>query len=335
MLNLNYNILGSQKDRTERGFAPPAPPLTAQILLIGAGGNGTVDIGGGGGAGGVFISSSIRFDQNISYEINVGTASLSYYQFNAITNGQGWQTDPPNSNKGGQDSWIKNLTTSTIVARAYGGGHAGYGGGRGNNGGSGGGGAQGNIALVLGGTATYTTGSFPNIGNNGGGSTLQNGGGGGGAGISGSNGTAVTGSSIGGYGIPITIGWYSGSNQYIAAGGNGSGAINIVSGSNLITGSLGGGGKAGLYVSPSNYVLPTNGEPNTGAGGGGLKGAVPNGFTASFANTGVGGTGLAVVFYEGKQQAFGGIIETREVNGKFYTQHVFTSSAVLQISRNV
>jgi hypothetical protein len=334
MLNYNYNIIDpfSQK---KKGPAPPFLGLYANVMLVGGGGAGSVD-GGAGGGGGQVYTSSISFGPNLSYQINIGTSSANYYTWNAISTGSGFAVDPPYSNRSGSYTEIINLSNTQRIASASGGGNGGYAPSRdplqgvGSYGGSGGGGYNGR----QGGSAVSDN-SSKYFGHNGGDGSATTpglaGGGGGGAAVAGGNPyPSASGyiGGIGGYGVPI-LGFYSAS-IYVGAGGNGAGVAS--SGSYNQTGSLGGGGAAGYWTSNTDKLAPQNGVKNTGGGGGGLWGSVTNPYTASFGGS-IGGDGVAVVFYKGTPQAIGGVTETRYINGEYYTQHTFTSSGVLQISR--
>jgi hypothetical protein len=324
MLNYNLNIIGSQRDRTLRK-APPLPfgEFYIQLQVVGGGGAGSPDIGGGGGAGGVQYVPSYLINDQKTYTVHVAASSSGYYAYNAIS-GNGWDSDPPTvSNRSGSNSYFRdNVTLEDIIG--YGGGMAGYGGvgAKGNKGGSGGGGSQfdgeggPNIGL-------FNTGS---IGGTAGPSNYAGGGGGAGAGGNGLDGNSntVTFSSQGGVGIPI-LGFDSGSfpdSGSVSIAGGGAGGTPI----GFRKGGIGGGGDNGTWTGDiSSSRRPQNGTPNTGGGGGGLYGIVPNQYTSSF-DTGGGGSGLVVIFYKGIQQATGGQVTTRELNDGFYTQHIFTAS---------
>jgi hypothetical protein len=311
MLNLNYNIIGSQRDRTVRK-APPLPfgDFYIQLQVVGGGGAGSADIGGAGGAGGVHYVSNYLIDDKNTYTVVIGEGHDGVFQ-------DPWTTDPPvQSNASGSNSYFRNNTTLFDII-GYGGGNSGVGGinASGNKGGSGGGGSQFNSG---GGPAV----GLSNTGSAGGasGNDVYRGGGGGGGATEaghGGNGSIVSDPSLGGEGISI-IGFDSGS-VFIAGGGSGGREGGIVSGG------LGGGGASGLYTgNPETNIPVQRGQPNTGGGGGGISGIPTAEYTSSF-NTG-GGSGLVVIYYKGIQQAIGGEVETRELNDGFYTQHIFTAS---------
>lgn len=324
MLNYNLNIIGSQKDRTLRK-APPLPfgEFYIQLQVVGGGGAGSPDIGGGGGAGGVHYVPAYLINDRKTYTVNVANSSSGYFAYRATAGGTGWNSDPPNSNRSGSNSWFRDdVTLEDIIG--YGGG---MGGGQtinsqGNTGGSGGGGSEfdGEAGENIG---LFNTGSF---GGSAGPSNYQGGGGGGGAGGAGygGNSNTVTFSSQGGVGIPI-LGFDSGSfpdSGSVSIAGGGAGGTPI----GLRKGGIGGGGDNGIWTGDiSSSRRPQNGTPNTGGGGGGLYGVVPNQYTSSF-DTGGGGSGLVVIFYKGTQQAYGGQVTTRELNDGFYTQHIYTAS---------
>jgi hypothetical protein len=301
MLNLNYNVIGSQRDRTVRNPPPfPFGNFPIELQVVGGGGAGGFDIGGGGGAGGVRYVPTYIIDDQYSYSVIIGPGHDGIFQ-------DPWISDPPTiSNASGSNSYfINNTTLETITA--FGGGNAGSGSNaKGNRGASGGGGSG---FSAIGGAKL---GAF-NTGSDGGASgpeVNKGGGGGGGAAESGSFGGL---GGAGGAGIPI-LGFNSGSIK-IAGGGSAQGP-----------GGEGGGGDGGVFVSPDSpsNVPVKRGTPNTGGGGGGINGIPTTAFTSSY-NTG-GGSGLVVIFYKGIQQAIGGQVETRELNDGFYTQHIFTAS---------
>lgn len=311
MLNYNLNIIGSQRDRTLRQ-PPPLPfgEFLIQLQVVGGGGAGNVDIGGGGGAGGVqYVPNYLINDVN-TYSVVVGEGHDGWFQ-------DPWNSDPPEqTNTSGSNSYFRNNTTLFDVI-GYGGGNAGRGGinSNGNTGGSGGGGSQfiGEGGLTIG---LFNTGS---LGGSSGPSNYPGGGGGGGAISAGQTGNSqfIENPSTGGNGIPI-LGFNSGS---IKIAGGGAGARNGL----IASGGLGGGGNSGVFTGdPLTNIIPERGEPNTGAGGGGVYGVPSNSFTSSF-NTG-GGSGIVVIYYKGIQQAIGGQVETRELNDSVYTQHIFTAS---------
>lgn len=319
MLNYNLNIIGSQRDRTLRQ-APPLPfgEFYIQLQVVGGGGAGSADIGGAGGAGGVNYVPAYLINDQKTYTVNVANSSSGYFTYRATAGGSYWNSDPPNSNRSGSNSWFRDdVTLQDIIG--YGGGMGGAGGinTSGNNGGSGGGGSQfiGGGGSPVGG---FNTGS---AGGNSGPSNYPGGGGGGGATSAGITGNSqfTPNASDGGDGIAI-LGFDSGS-KFVAGGG--AGARNI---GGFAVGGTGGGGNSGYWDGDiSSSLRPQNGEPNTGGGGAGLYGVVPNQYTSSF-DTGGGGSGIVVIYYKGIQQAIGGQVETRELNDGFYTQHIFTAS---------
>jgi len=315
MLNYNLNVIGSQRDRTIRK-APPLPfgEFFIQLQVVGGGGAGSADIGGAGGAGGVHYVPAYLINDEKTYTVNVANSSSGYFAYRATAGGSFWNADPPNSNRSGSNSWFRDDVTLQDIT-AYGGGMGGAGNinTNGNNGGSGGGGSQfsGNGGSPIG----------PNTGSSGGSSgpsNYQGGGGGGGAASAGITGNSqfTANASDGGAGIAI-LGFESGST-FVAGGGGG--ALNGG------VGGIGGGGNHGNWDGDiSSSVRPQNGTPNTGGGGGGLYGVVPNQYTSSF-DTGGGGSGIVVILYKGIQQAYGGQVETRELSDGLYTQHIYTAS---------
>jgi hypothetical protein len=325
MLNLNYNVLGSQRDKTVRK-APPLPfgEFYIQLQVVGGGGAGSPDIGGGGGAGGVQYVPAYLINDQRTYTVNIAPSSSGYYAWRAVNTGSGWNSDPPiQSNRSGSNSWFRDdVTLQDIIG--YGGG---MGGGpdvnaSGNQGGSGGGGSEftgaGGPYIGL-----FNTGS---TGGDAGPSNYPGGGGGAGAGEDGRGGNTntVAFSSQGGVGIPI-LGFDSGSyptSASVSIAGGGAGGSSV----GHRKGGIGGGGDNGTWTGdPLTSIRPQNGTPNTGGGGGGLYGVVPNQYTSSF-DTGGGASGLVVIFYKGLQKAYGGEVLTRELNDGFYTQHIYTAS---------
>jgi len=289
----------------EEGPKPPPFPFgnfPIQLQVVGGGGAGSVDIGGGGGAGGVRTIYDYTIDDRFTYSVVVGQGHGGYFQ-------QPWNSDPPTiSNASGSNSFFINNGTFDLVD-AWGGGNGGKAFGIGNTGGSGGGGSGFNGPG--GGIAGP---SLANVGGNAAPDPTQAAGGGGGASTAGLSGLL---GSNGGDGVPI-IGFNSGS-LFVGGGGAGGNANGVVDGG------IGGGGDSGTFTgNPLTNIPPQKGQANTGGGGGGVKGIPFGAFTSSF-DTG-GGSGIVVIFYKGIQQAFGGQIETRELNDGFYTQHIFTAS---------
>lgn len=326
MLNLNYNILGSQRDKTVRK-APPLPfgEFYIQLQVVGGGGAGSVDIGGGGGAGGVQYVPAYLINDQKTYTVNIGSGSISYYAYRAVNTGSGWNSDPPTSNRSGSNSYFRdNVTLQDIIG--YGGGNGGNQSinAQGNTGGSGGGGSEfdGAAGLNIG---LFNTGSIGGIAGPSNYPGAGGGGGAGGAGLGGNSNTVIF-SSQGGVGIPI-LGFDSGSypiSASVSIAGGGAGGSTAAIG--LRRGGIGGGGDNGIWTGDiTSSRRPQNGTPNTGGGGGGLYGTVPDTYTSSF-DSGAGGSGLVVIFYKGTQKAYGGQVTTRELNDGFWTQHIYTAS---------
>lgn len=246
--------------------------FTADILIVGGGGGGGRRHGGGGGAGAVIHLQNQTLNTG-EYTIEVGKGGNSQPATTVFTRASG---------NNGDDSIITfNLTT---IYRAKGGG----GGGSSSldtlpiaGGSSGGGGETGTSPAVL--TTNIPTGSYGNVGGNGGISSLVfMGGGGGGAGGAGNNSSGTTAGS-GGNGIQISI---TGNNTiYGAGGGGGAGHTSTTIGTAGAGGSSGVGG-AGSY----GNTTAGNGTANTGSGGGG-SGFSGNNNGAS----GAGGSGIVII----------------------------------------
>lgn len=197
-----------------------------------------------------------------------------------------------NGNDGGNSS-IQGITT------ALGGG---YGGGTdksGNNGGSGGGGSG------AGAPGTGTSGQGKD-GDNGGGGKTQVGG-------AFPIGAPPYSGAFGGDGFK----WDIDDNFYAGGGASGANA-----GYGAAQGGDGGGGDGGAVS-----VHPQNGAVNTGGGGGGA-GQSPSYASNWFDDGANGGSGIAILRYQGAPRATGGVIGT--FGG--YTYHTFTTSGTFTIT---
>jgi len=232
--------------------------ITAEYLIVGAGGNGGFDngvgaTGGGGGAGG-YLSGSQTFARNTPINLSVGAAPAD---------------STPGSGHVGQNSYINSLI-------AYAGGAGQYYSGSAyipaTSGGSGGGGGY---SHRTGGAGTSGQGNAGGDGvpNSNSPYTGAGGGGAGGVGVSpGSNGTG----GAGGPGISNSI---TGTAIIYAAGGGGHSSTGGAGGSN----GVGGAGASGTNAAAGN------GAPNTGSGGGGKFGSSSTG--------GNGSAGVIVIAY--------------------------------------
>lgn len=255
-----YHVFG------QSGTFTPTQSLTADILVVGGGGQGGGGNGGGGGAGGLRAFAAQALTAT-TYNVTVGAG------------GSGGGTNAAGGN--GVASQFGALTAAT-----GGGGGGGYSAGAAGSGGSGGGG----------GTAGNTTGgaASPSGQGNAGGNghvTDNLAGGGGGAGVAGGAGTTTT-SGYGGNGSSAYSAWgiATGTGQgvdgvyYYAGGASGGG--DAASGNAIIgAAGYGGGGLGGSEASGNNA---TQGVVNTGGGGGGEGGG------GAGAN---GGSGIVIVRY--------------------------------------
>jgi len=309
MLNLNYNVIGSQRDTSVRAAGLPFQDFFAEVLTVAGGGRGGIDIGGGGGAGGYKYQSGYLIKSNGFYTVAIGAGQPSWF-----TTGGVCGADPPTTSLSGSNTFVLNSVDGSNFF-TMGGGAAGCGGILGSvfpasNGGSGGGGQGFGGA---GGNGFVDAQSFIQ-GNNGGAAAsdpTSKGGGGGGAAFAGN----TLGTGIGGNGR-LDLSLPTGS--YRAGGGIGAGA-------STTSGSLGGGGYFGIAGSR----LTENGQPNTGGGGGALQGVVSSG---SIYDTGAGGSGFAQFRYPGPQRANGGVVyEEKNIFGDvLFTVHTFTASGVFE-----
>ena len=270
----------------------------AELLAVGGGGRGGIDIAGGGGAGGYVYAPYTWFDTTKTYTITVGAG----------------QNSGSLANSGSNSSVVDNAGVAIVVAN--GGGSGGRGGGK--PGGSGGGGASfdqpgGNALLGTINSAYYTTSSYIQgfAGGRGAIDPYRNGGGGGGAATTGSNGYQPLGSG------PGPDSGAGGQGRYsldftpipICGGGQGSQA----GGSN--PGRAFGGG----FGVPSSSFGQINGVANTGGGGAGIDSGNVN-------EQGSGGSGIVQIKYVGTPRGTGGQIQTQLASGSYYTLHTFTAS---------
>jgi hypothetical protein len=242
--------------------------LSAEYLIVGAGGNGGFDNGvgataGGGGAGG-YLSGSQAFARGVPINFSVGAApALS-------TSGTGFK---------GQDSYIGSLVAYAGGAGQYYSGSAYI---AATSGGSGGGGGY---SQRTGGAGTLGQG---NAGGNGvpNSDSPYTGGGGGGAGGVGVSATVNGQAGAGGPGLSNSI---TGTPVIYAAGGGGA-LGNVSPGSGGVTGGAGGSNGVGGFGGNGNNANAGDGAANTGSGGGGKYGlGSPTG--------GRGSAGVVVIAY--------------------------------------
>jgi hypothetical protein len=313
MLNLNYNVIGSQRDKTVRGSGIPFQDFIAEVLAVAGGGRGGEDIGGGGGAGGYKYNSNYYVSSSGTYTVVIGAGENSWLQDGGVCLAlQG------NGGISGSNTYVRSTIDGTDFYTKGGGaascGQAGPPGNQpfnGSPGGSGGGGRGAGLINVGGAGFTDSDGFIQGYAG-GDGSTLPTVNGGGGGGASQAGGNAGGGNGYGGRGkADLTLP----SASFVAGGGDGTY-------SPTPSGSVGGGGWFGI----SGTRIAENGQPNTGGGGGALYGATVSG---SY-DTGAGGSGKVQFRYTGPTRATGGqIYEQKNVFGDvLFTVHTFTASGV-------
>lgn len=248
-------------------------------------------VGGGGGGGGHYGGGAGAGGYL------TGNASLSLSTTYSIIVGNGGTGGPDLSNASGTQGGNTSFNNITAIGGGFGSG--GFGGTiRGGNGGSGGAAGQGASAGGnCGGSGTAGQ------GNNGGfaGNNGSRSGSGGGAGQAGtSNDSSAQNANKGGDGLQSSI---NGVATYYAGGGGGG----VYTSANN-AGGLGGGGSA--IGSAGGAGVNNLG----GGGGGGVSG-------------GQGGSGVAIIAYQGSQKYIGGIVDTTTRAG--WTVHKFNSSGDL------
>ena len=310
--------------------------LNVDILIVGGGGAGGDAYGGGGGAGGVvYIKNKLLLAGNYVVYVGNGGTGLS----SGLTNNYGSR----GQRQSGADSSLKKInydnTESQIPFEINGVPFAigstqyyliGKGGGAGgtysvnaNNGTNGGssGGSSGSIGInanyVQNGIGTATpksTGSDYIYGGNQGRqnpslytANLIVGGGGGGIGSENNDTTC------GNNGIAIDI---SGISQIYAAGGGAGIHASAITNDDLnlkgLGGSVGIGGNGRVYNGTIYSRSATNGQANTGSGGGGSAYQIGTD-TASYENAGSGGSGVVIIRYRPVNQSSSSI---ELINGK-------------------
>jgi hypothetical protein len=245
---------------TSSGTFTPQTGLTADTIVIGAGGSGGGDVGGGAGAGRVYGLTSLAMASATNYVCTIGAGGAS-------PAGNAFGT------KGTDSSLIGGLLSYTSLG---GGGGNGRTGAAANDGWSGGGGSYNNS------TATAGNGGFS------GGNTYQPStnpsrcGGGGGSGGAAANATSAGGP--GGAGTSTYSSWASATNTGVSgayAGGGGGGQYGDPA--QQAAGGSGGGGIGG-----GQYANGGAGTANTGSGGGGAG----SGYIG-----GAGGSGIVIIRY--------------------------------------
>lgn len=245
------------------GTFTPSTNLTADAIIVGAGGSGGTDVGGGAGAGRVYAPTAISLMSATSYACVVGAGAP------ASTNTQGNQQ----GTKGTDSSLFGGLVS--YISLAGGGGNS-----RTsspatlNNGWNGGGGSYDSVRTATAGNGGFAGGSTSNPG-----TTNCQCGGGGGASEAGN----TDASGEGGDGTNTYSSWASATSTGVSgfyAGGGGGG---YYSGFSSAPGGSGGGGSGGNNGGPG-----AAGTINTGSGGGG---------GGSSQVGGAGGSGIVIVRY--------------------------------------
>jgi len=246
---------------TSSGAFVPQTNLTADAIVIGAGGAGGNDIGGGGGAGRVYGLTSLSMASGTNYICTIGAGGT-------------YGTFPGGGLKGTDSSLIGGLLSYTSLG---GGGGQGRSGGTAalNNGWSGGGQSYNADRPALAGNGGYAGGNTSGVASN-----PCYCGGGGGTTSAGTNST--NGGTSGGAGTSTYSSWASATSTGVsgAYAGGGGGANNGISGY-ISYGQAGGG--SGSYNN-----APTAGTANTGSGGGG---------GGSSQAGGAGGSGIVIIRY--------------------------------------
>jgi hypothetical protein len=269
---------------------------TISYMLVAGGGAGGGWHAGGGGGGGVITGTSgalIPGSDSISFIIGAGGTSTDY------------------TVRGGNGSNTTAIISGTNYIAQGGGGGGTYDQFTPTVGGSGGGGNG-----DAGGTPNRTLGASGIAGQgNPGGNGVQGhaGGGGGGAGGAGTNATNGTIAGPGGPG-------YTWDNGQTYAGGGGGGSWPGQNVSDAGAGGTGGGGR-GSYKDNGEVTTygPRTGTVNTGGGGGGSGANAGGGNRSAYVT---GGSGVAILRYQGSQRGTGGTI----TSSGGYTYHTFTGS---------
>ena len=242
-----------------------------EVLVVGAGGNGGMDVGGGGGGAQVTHDPSLTVTSGTSITATVGNHRIH-------SSGNDQSAGPNHHGANGRSSSFSTLTAL------------------GGNGGSGRTGSK-SSAGMHGGGGSYSFGAVtsPSGGGNAGGATGGAGtndcgcGGGGGAGSAGETGTTSAKAGRGGDGVVYDI-----SGEPVAYGAGGGGSYYSSSGVRGLGGSNTGGDGGGASVGAGPGA--NNGRHGTGSGGGG---AHSNG-TYNY-NNGHGGHGTVIVRYPAEE----------------------------------
>jgi hypothetical protein len=289
-----YNPATAVSGQTEYNINFPEE-TKCDILIIGGGGSGGNRDGGGGGAGGVIYATGVDIPAG-TYTIKVGNG------------GDEVTTDWTAGNNGYASEFL-----GAIALGGGGGGTGDYSNDvNGKDGGSGGGGGyddplrdnrglsiqektQANFSSTYGNLYEYlnATGTFNVYGNHGGHGNEDTGvnandamgGGGGGAGGAGIDGYNATNPGQGGPGIQISI---TGTNVWYAGGGGGAGDAEWRYGGS----GIGGQGGGDRY---NPFIMPGDGAPHTGSGGGGVAYSA---IQEPYDYTGKGGSGIVIIRYK-------------------------------------
>jgi hypothetical protein len=269
---------------------------TISYLLVAGGGPGGGWHAGGGGGGGVITGTSgalVPGSDSISFIIGAGGTSTDYSVRG--TNGSNTTAIISGTNyiaQGGGAGGIYDSVGATL----------------GGSGAGGNGDAGGSPNRTLGSSGIAGPG-YPG-GNGVQGHAGGGGGGGGGAGTNATNGT------IAGPGGP----GYTWDNGQTYAGGGGGGSWPGQNVSDAGAGGTGGGGR-GSYKDNGDVATfgPRTGTVNTGGGGGGNGGNASGGNRSAYS---AGGSGFAILRYQGSQRGSGGTVSS----SGGYTYHTFTGS---------
>ena len=242
-----------------------------EVLVVGAGGNGGMDVGGGGGGAQVTHDPSLTVTSGTSI-----TATVGNHRIHSSGNDQTGGTNQHGAN--GRSSSFSTLTAL------------------GGNGGSGRTGTKSTVGMHGGGASySYPAVTSPSGGGNAGGASNNTGanshgsGGGGGAGSVGEAGIGGTKAGNGGDGVVYDI-----SGEPVAYGAGGGGSYYQTGGSRGLGGS-GTGGDGGA-INVGNGPGANNGRHGTGSGGGGAHSNGTYGF-----NGGHGGHGTVIIRYPAEE----------------------------------
>lgn len=245
---------------TTSGVFTPSSNITADAVVIGAGGAGGADVGGGAGAGRVYGLTALAMPSATNYVCTVGA---------------GAPTQVPNSAglKGTDSSLIGGVFSYTALAGGGGNGRVG-GTAAVNDGWNGGGGSYDSVRTPTAGNGGFSGGTTSNPGT----TNCQSGGGGGAAEAGNTDGIGQ-----GGDGVDTYSSWATATATGVSGFYAGGGAGGFYSGFSVATGGAGGGGGGGNNTAPG-----LAGTAGTGSGGGG---------GGSSQNGGAGGSGIVIVRY--------------------------------------